>query len=509
MLLNNELLETGTPESVGISSESIIDLIQTLQERQIECHSFQIIRRHRLICSADYEPYRMTAQHRLFSAAKGIVALGILFLIQEGKLTEDTRIVDLLPEAAEAAAVDSNGYIQRLTLYHLLTMNSGQEEDTCMEMFLSSDWIRAFFRVPFVHFPGTWYTYNNGIPHILAAIVQRVSGQLLDEYLTPRLLDPLGIIMLCRPNAYGEYEPSNVCMSQESLTKLGLFMLDGGSWNGRQLLQPELIRRAGSYQVPVTGVIAEGNLLASAGYGYQLWRNPFGGYRFDGGRDQHAVIIPEEEMVFSCMGNVTQQGGTLKAFWDTVFSHLYARALPENPAAQEKLEEQLEKLTLAPTEQLPPKKAEAAYEALAGRRYRFEDNPLHVETLRFEKEDDGYINITDQRNGTVHSMRVGTKGQWAECREYLFMDPDRTHGNFINGEDEELSYASSAWENDHTMVIYGRGKSRMHTDRWILIFNESELTVKIYTSILLLPGFPAGDNKGEFVLRAALAGGEK
>ena len=52
---------------------------------------------------------------------------------------------------------------------------------------------RAFLRQPVAHPPGTHFIYNNAASFMLSAIVQRLTGLPLVDYLVPRLFGPLGI----------------------------------------------------------------------------------------------------------------------------------------------------------------------------------------------------------------------------------------------------------------------------------------------------------------------------
>ena len=77
---------------------------------------------------------------------------------------------------------------------HLLSMSCGHDRDR-LDLVRSSDedWVGQFLSYPVVHAPGKVFVYNNLASYMLSAIVQRVSGQKVCDYLTPRLFRPLGI----------------------------------------------------------------------------------------------------------------------------------------------------------------------------------------------------------------------------------------------------------------------------------------------------------------------------
>lgn len=53
--------------------------------------------------------------------------------------------------------------------------------------------VKRFLALPVAHKPGTFFVYNTPASYMLSAIVQKVTGQTVLDYLRPRLFDPLGI----------------------------------------------------------------------------------------------------------------------------------------------------------------------------------------------------------------------------------------------------------------------------------------------------------------------------
>jgi len=75
-----------------------------------------------------------------------------------------------------------------------LIMSDGQEPDPTGTVGTKyTDWIKGFFATPILHQPGSVFLYNSLGTYMLSAIVQKVTGQKVVDYLQPRLFDPLGI----------------------------------------------------------------------------------------------------------------------------------------------------------------------------------------------------------------------------------------------------------------------------------------------------------------------------
>ena len=82
-----------------------------------------------------------------------------------------------------------------LRIRHLLSMSTGHDKDTTESLWADTtgEWIKTFLALPVEHAPGTHFVYNSGATYMLAAVVQKLTGMTLVDYLKPRLFEPLGI----------------------------------------------------------------------------------------------------------------------------------------------------------------------------------------------------------------------------------------------------------------------------------------------------------------------------
>lgn len=74
----------------------------------------------------------------------------------------------------------------------LLTMSTGHQDEVNLKS--EEHWKKAFLNHPVPHKPGTHFKYNTPATFMLSAIVQKVTGETVLDYLRPRLFDPLGIV---------------------------------------------------------------------------------------------------------------------------------------------------------------------------------------------------------------------------------------------------------------------------------------------------------------------------
>lgn len=499
MLMGCQDLKYSTPEAQGISSESILRFLEEVrkndQDGMVDLHSFQIIRNDFVIAEGAAAPFGLERYHRIYSAAKGIIAIGVLLAVQDKILDLKERITDIF---ADNLPENLSERMKQVTVYHLLTMNTGHAEDTCATLFQSDNWVKTFLSIEPEYEPGTYFCYNNGIPHILAAIVEKKSGVDIISYMRPRFLTPLGIDILCRHNAQGEREPSTVCVTQEALTKIGYVFLKKGKWNGRQLIDESLCEEFGRFHVPT---ITHKHAFRSYGYGYQVWKMPCDGFVFHGGNDNLSCVYREADLVFSCMAcNKTQHEVDLEEiFHNIVYKNSLAYPIKENPEAYQRLQVWLQNWNLAPK----GSDRSGLTDTLHGKIYSFEPNLLGCETIQLEfMEAEEKAVITSVQNGKIHRLICGLNGTWPECEDYILIPENMGHGNFIDGEDSSVNIASGAWRERNIFRVYGRSFGRIESDKFTFYFEEDRLTVDIMTPALALPGVVTDRKKGRFILQA-------
>src|SRR5262249_7139646 len=156
--------------------------------------------------------------------------------------------------------------------------------------------VRAFLEQPVEYAPGTHFLYNSGASHTVAAIVQKVSGRMVQDYLRPRLFEPLGILETtwetdprgCNTGGWGP------ALKTEEIARFGQLYLQQGMWGGRRLLPEGWVEQATARQV------SNGDKKDSdwaQGYGFQFWRCRYGCYRGDGAFGQYCLVMPEQEAV--------------------------------------------------------------------------------------------------------------------------------------------------------------------------------------------------------------------
>ena len=186
----NISLQRSTPEAEGVSSEGINNFIDAVSKSKHELHSFMILRHGKVVSEGWWNPYRNDLKHTLYSTSKSFTASAIGFAVSEGKLTVNDKVISFFPEDLPTV-ISPN--LAELKVKDLLSMSVGHEKEPSNIIATSDNWVKDFLNTPIKYQPGTKFLYNSPATYMLSAIVQKVTGQKVIDYLKPRLFDPLGI----------------------------------------------------------------------------------------------------------------------------------------------------------------------------------------------------------------------------------------------------------------------------------------------------------------------------
>ena len=457
--MNSNWFQSVTPESVGLPSEAILNWIEMLEKEKIGIDSFIMMRHHSILAEGYWAPFSQGDPHRLFSAGKAIMSTAILFAIDEGLLHLDDVVSELLRDSLPDGYSDK---YDRMTLYHLLTMNTGHTKDTFSALLSEGgDREKTFLSIPPEKEPGSHFLYNNGVPDILGIILYKYTGQRVFEYLEPRLFHPLGMDGMFVERYRHLDELPTMSASTRSLMKLAVFYADHGCWNGRQLISRELADMAGSYltpslQDPEPALVAYDTKF---GYGFQIWRNSVGGFRIDGGRGQFGIVIPEMDFVMAINATEQDQGILPITVWEHITNRMYAHSLPENPEAYQRLLGKLRCLTWAEKGTNEPEKALFKKSVLSTPRFG-------TSFISLQLKDEEILLKTDVTGEEPISLGKLNAGTWQPVRLPLIPE-DRTyygsavkHGATTGGNPDE-AFACVLCRTPEQVEIHLRSKGYM------------------------------------------------
>ena len=228
-----------------------------------------------------------------------------------------------------------------MTVRDLLTMSTGHEAEPVA--YDQQDWIKPFLAAEVPHKPGTFFKYNTPATFMQSAIVQKVTGQKIVDYLQPRLFDPLGIdAPKWDENPQGiSIGGFGLYLKTEDIAKFGQLYLQNGNWNGKQIVPAHWVEQATSKQVS-NGSNPESDW--NQGYGFQFWRCRHGAYRGDGRDGQFCIVMPEQDAVIAITAKAGDMQKQLNLVWDKLLPAFQSGALDEDATGHAALQAKLSDL---------------------------------------------------------------------------------------------------------------------------------------------------------------------
>lgn len=455
-------LPRSTPEREGVDPSLISNLYRVLEDNHdVDVHHLMILRHGKVIAEQHVAPYRASDMHMLYSASKTVTAMAVGLAVQDGLLTIGDKVSKHLRDKMPATlspALDS------LTVRHMLMMSSGRNEDT--DLFLTGgDWLTEWFKGDF-HSVGKGFHYDSMATHALAMIVSRLTGKPLLQYVRERIFAPLHIT-----EADWELAPDSVevggwglRLQAESEAKLGQLMLQGGKWNGQQLISEQWIHEMTQPQLR-TSVAPQLSWTAKvrrwltrtwhkilswftgynkssyyAGYGYQtktIVKPRAEAFFACGYGGQLIYVVPKCDLVIVVNGRAVSYGDEHNAFYDCLVVPLVSGELPQAMKP-------CDSLTIA----MPRGEASHAQEQrLLGKRIELEDNPMLLDWIEVTRDgDDRVFTMTDWR-GPLRA--AASCGQWrlttGDERPFYIME---SHEQLVGTRRPFTSAAAYAWQDD-------------------------------------------------------------
>jgi CubicO group peptidase (beta-lactamase class C family) len=446
-----------TPESAGIPSEAIERFYHEAVTTKMLMHSFMLLRHGNILTQGWWAPYRHDERHIIYSVSKSFTAIAVGFCIEEGLFTLEDKVVDLFPEKLDFTP---HAHTRQMTVEHLLTMRSGHPYATDRR---GPDWVKAFLQTPPPVPPGTLFGYDSTATHTLCALIQKVTGMTMMDYLKPRLFDKLGIEgIYCQQDPMGiDAGSRGIHAKTEDMAKFGQLMLQNGVWNGEQIVPAHWVAAATKKHVDTAPKTS--NSEGNPGYGYQFWRLRGDAYGGLGSGGQLIIVIPHLDMVWVSTGNLLEDEGSLdliiRLFWSTIAPFAGDGPLPENPQAVKRLRALERSLTLP----LPEGKARSPLmDFIDGKTYAFDDNKAKISAVGFNKTAQG-VDIRVRIGGEDWTIRAGVDG-WVD--QFVSIADDR-------------GFARCVFADDQTLICHVHLALKLGTYKFVMHFHDDAMALHL------------------------------
>jgi CubicO group peptidase (beta-lactamase class C family) len=474
--------QTSSAEAQGMSSRELAGLVEFGIANGMD--SVLVVRHGSIVAEAYYAPFAPGMKHRINSATKSVIGSLVAIALKDGLLTSvDQPVLGFFPERS-FANVDERK--KALRLRHLLDMTSGLDWDESLrsaslesfvQMERSPDWVQFILDRPMDREPGAMFDYNSGGPHVLSAILSKVTGRSALEYAREKLFGPLGI-----EDVQWRGDPQGVSaggaglyLQPRDMARLGQLWLGDGVWKGERLMAPGWIDTARHASVEM----GLGPLLH---YANLFWSEPAKGVYLAVGYDRQLIaVLPDLDLVAVFTGGkrvstATGMPSTPKYPLSAVLDRLKDAVksdgvLPEDPAALALLADRTKQVAQEVRTQSAPPSPLAA--AISGKVYRLQPNQMRLSTFSLTFEN-GAARYAYEVGGQRFGGPVGLDGLY------------RVGGRRLYGP----SAAKGVWRDDKTFELEVQTLGNDDVGTATLTFDGTSLSgrVAVFGSWITLKG---------------------
>lgn len=277
-------LVVGPLASAGFDVAAVTEMVNRIADgTHKDIHSILIVKDGKLVLEEYFYEYDKSKLHPLRSVTKSFVSALIGIAIDKGVIkSKNETALSFFPEYDLKNVSEDK---KRITIENLLTNQSGLDCDSNNEnspgyepkMGESSDWVKFTLDLPMVDKPGSRGRYCSGGVIVLGRIIEKATGKSINDFASRNLFKPLEV-----SDFKWDFKPDNssfesfcqISLAPRDMAKFGLLYLNGGKYNGKQIVPSEWVNASLSKQSVVEGT----------DYGYLWWRQwlNVNGRRVDG-----------------------------------------------------------------------------------------------------------------------------------------------------------------------------------------------------------------------------------
>lgn len=443
-------MDFAKPEEKGISSRNIKRYVELLENEGLSTHNLIIGVGDSVVYENYWKPFDENFMHRMYSVSKSFVAIAVGFLEQDGLIDLDDSMEKYFPKELEGQT-DEN--MRKQTIRNMLMMSTAKLERYWFSYDMN-DRVKFYFENDTVQSRpgGTIFQYDSTGSFILGALVERLTGMELTEYLRVKLFDKIGVsedlYCLKCPGGHSWGDSAIICTPRDLLL-VARFVMNYGEWNGERILNEKYLRDATSRLIDndETGSID----YSSCGYGYYIWKHRGNSFAFYGMGCQFALCFPEKNLIMIYNGD-NQGKETAKSIVLDGFYRLIAETISDEPLAEDRagFDELCEyssglKLAVSRGEKTSPTAAQ-----VNGKWFDMCENPMQIEGFRLIFKDNGGV-FEYRKDGELKKISFGI------CENTGGIFPEEGYSDEIGGKYAPGNFykylASGSWIEEKKLDI--------------------------------------------------------
>jgi CubicO group peptidase (beta-lactamase class C family) len=314
-------MPTVVPESIGVDSAPLVRMSEWIRHDRMDVRSLVIVKDGKIVFERYGDGLTRDNNYELYSVTKTITSLLVGVLEGQGKLNPSTKAAPLIAKARPDLAPQLADK-RDIALRHLMSMSSGlsyqTREGTDPLYYGAPDRLRVAVTARAAKAPGADFDYIDVNPVLVGTAVSVAAHMREDRFAEERLFKPLG---MSHYRWTGVDQTGAVAggwglrLRAIDMAKIGMLMLDGGRFDGRQVVPQAWIRQMTTPSA------------AAADYGYYCWiqhivekgQPEFGAMGFKG---QFITVLPKQHAVVVMTSLLPTDGGLRDATYLKEYRHM-------------------------------------------------------------------------------------------------------------------------------------------------------------------------------------------
>ena len=238
--------------------------------------------------------------HPIYSCTKSILAIAVGIALDRNLIDISKDILYYIPEKYTLGlSKEMKEKWKKLSLYRLMTMSVPgfpfrAPDDNYMDFSFS---IKDFKP------DDNSFDYSNVPAYLVGVALSEAIGEDAWEFIKRNILDPLEITdatySRCSKGYF--YGASGMEMSVNDLSKIGLLLYNGGTYNGKRIVSEEYVKKA-------TSVL---QMNHEGGYGFYIWKL-HDGFSINGKFKQKCYILPKRKLIITYLADIEDGSNVLR-----------------------------------------------------------------------------------------------------------------------------------------------------------------------------------------------------